>query len=655
MPESLILCDCLGSQTLDPDAISASGSVVCSKVHSHLCGGEAAAAVAAMTAGNCVIACQQERERFEEMAEDLQVPAPDFVDLRDRAGWSDESASAGPKMAALLADALGEEPVVKTIDLVSEGLCLILGPSEIALEAASRLAPVLGVTVVLEPGVEPPLSRDFDVIAGRVSTAEGALGRFSVRFDGLRLVEPGGRGGFAFGPVRDGGRTECDVILDLRPVATGALFPAPEKREGYLRADPGRPSAVADAVLQASQLIGTFEKPLYVALEPLLCAHSRAGQEGCRKCLDVCPTGAILSAGDTVEIDPMICAGCGSCAALCPSGAIAFEDPTATFLFTRIRRLAEHYTEAGGERPRLLVHDRAFGAEMVALAARFGRGLPADVIPLDLDRVSGFGHAEMLAALACGFAAVDVLMAPTTERDALGREHALALSLGGPGAALRLLEPADPDALCQMLYAADKADAVSAPILPMGSRRQVARLAASALNPDSVEPLPLPVGAPYGSVTVDDDACTLCLSCASLCPAGALGDNPDRPQLRFQEDACLQCGLCVTICPENAIVLEPRMDLSDAALHQRVLREEEPFECIDCGAPFGVRSTIERIVEKLEGKHAMFATSDAARMIRMCDDCRVQAQFRSPTNPFAGKEPPQVRTSDDYLSKRKDH
>ena len=38
-------------------------------------------------------------------------------------------------------------------------------------------------------------------------------------------------------------------------------------------------------------------------------------------------------------------------------------------------------------------------AEMIRLAARFGRGLPADVIPLEVSALAGFGHAEMLAAL----------------------------------------------------------------------------------------------------------------------------------------------------------------------------------------------------------------------------------------------------------------
>ena len=145
----------------------------------------------------------------------------------------------------------------------------------------------------------------------------------------------------------------------------------------------------------------------------------------------------------------------------------------------------------------------------------------------------------------------------------------------------------------------------------------------------------------------------LCLSCVSLCPAGALGDNPDLPQLRFQEDACLQCGICATICPEDAIAYEPRMNLADAALDQAVLHEEEPFACIECGSLFGVKSTVDRVMERLSG-HAMFQ-GDALRLIQMCDDCRVNAQYHSENNPFAGGERPKPRTTDDYLSKRRDH
>lgn len=651
MPPKLILCDCAGSQSLDPDKIGKGAGIGCSRVYNALCTVQIEHAAQEMQAGDVIVACQQERATFEELAAELGIDDPAFLDLRDRAGWSDQGAEAAPKMAALAAEALLPSASAKTVDVVSEGLCLIAGTGEVALSLAEALKDILAVTVLLTDSSEPPMTRSFEVIHGRLRSVSGALGGFDLRIDALRQVEPEGRGALRLSEPRDGGRTTCDIFIDL----TGGtpFVPAPHKREGYLRADPKDPRAVAMLALEASQLVGTFEKPLYIRLDESLCAHSRASKPGCSRCLDICPTGAITANGDHVAIDPMVCAGCGACSALCPSTAITYDDPPPGHVLRRMQVLASTYRTAGGTAPRLLVHD-AHGAEMIRLAARFGRGLPADVIPLELPVISGFGHAEMLAALAHGFASVQVLLAPTTERDALDREAALASVIAGQGKTA-LLDMTDPDALSEALYATEAPAPLAEPVLPLGNRRQVARLAAKALNADQTDPIPLPSGAPYGAVLVDTDACTLCLSCVSLCPSGALVDNPDMPQLRFQEDACLQCGLCANICPEKAIALKPQLDLSDDALTQRVLNEEEPFACIECGALFGVRSTVERIMEKLAGSHPMFASSDQARMIQMCDNCRVNAQFHSQNNPFAEGDRPRVRTTEDYYSDRKDH
>ena len=649
MNATIILCDCLGSQAVDVDAIATTGAR-CSRVHTALCDAQAdrLAAELAAAGDGAMVACGQEVARIAEIAAEAGLPAPAHVDIRDRAGWSAEAAAAGPKQAALVADALLARPSTRVSDVVSEGLCLVLGPAERAIPAAERLAGLLSVTVLLPEAAELPLDRRFDVVVGRLAGARGALGGFTVAIDALRQLVPGGRGDWTFAEPRDGASSACDVILDL----TGGtpLFPAHGKREGYLRPDPRDPQAVADAILAASQLTGTFEKPLFLRYEPALCAHSRASQPACNRCLEVCPTGAIASAGEHVAIDTMVCAGCGACAALCPSQAITYDDPPVEHVFRRIDTLARTYREAGGRAPRLLVHD-AHGAEMIALAARFGAGLPADAIPMELGTVSGFGHAEMLAALGAGFAAVDVLPGRGSDLLTIERERVLAEAIAGPGR-VAVLDVADPDELPAALRR-EAPPPVAEPMLPMGTRRQVTRTAAKALRPGAAEPVALPEGAPYGAVLVSD-ACTLCLACASLCPSGALGDNPDRPELRFQEDACLQCGLCANLCPEDAITLEPRLDLSDAALSQRVLREEEPAACVECGALFGVQSTIDRVVERLAGRHGMFRSEDAVRLIRMCDDCRVKAQFGR-GGPMRGGDRPRTVTTDDYRASRRDH
>ena len=650
MSAKFLLCSCEGTQNIDPASVEAATGLTCGKLHSALCGAEGEIAAKAMAEGETIIACGQERAFFDALAEDLQAPPPLCIDIRDRAGWSEDEADKTPKIAALTALAQMPAPGEKTLDVASEGMCLILGRSDVVLPAAEQLAGALSITCVVED--EPDLSlagaRKFDCHVGKLRSATGAFGGFQVTFDGFRASKTAGRGALGFASPRDGAKSDCDLILDLR--GGPAPFPAHEKRDGYLRADPGDPRAVAAACMAASGLVGIFEKTLHVRLEEPLCAHSRAEQEACRRCLDLCPTGAITPAGEHVSIDPMICAGCGACAAACPSGAISYEAPTATHVFAQISTAGQAWRKAGGGPARLLVHDEEWGAEMISLSARFGRGLPADVLPLETTALASFGHAEIMVALAGGFSEVLILCGPKADRDAIEAQTALANAMTeglGKDARVSVVDPAEPDALSDRLYGPTLPAMTTSPTLALGGRRDATRLAARALAEDTEIAIPLPAGAPYGATVVNADACTLCLACASLCPAGALSDNADKPQLRFQEDACLQCGLCVSVCPEDAITLEPRLNLADTALSEVVLNEEEPYDCIECGKAFGVKSTIERIVEKLEGQHSMFTNSDNAKLIRMCDDCRVKAQHHGDAAPFFVGHRPRPRTAED--------
>jgi ferredoxin len=230
--------------------------------------------------------------------------------------------------------------------------------------------------------------------------------------------------------------------------------------------------------------------------------------------------------------------------------------------------------------------------------------------------------------------------------------------LGYAPARLRLVEDTDPDGVEALLHdLATLPEMPAGSFTPMGDKRALMRVALQELHahaPAPVEVVSLPQGAPFGRVVVDTEGCTLCLACVGACPTAALRDNPERPQLRFVEDACVQCGLCASTCPENVIRLEPRLNFSDQARQPLLVKEEQPFECIRCGKPFGTRSSIERIVEKLGEKHWMYRDSSAIDRIRMCDDCRVIAQFEVPDNPLAGGARPRTRTTEDYLREREE-
>ena len=658
----ILVCSCEGTMPLDAGALARGCRNFDIVAGRQFCRGELDRFRAlAGSEAPLIVGCTQEEPLFREITEDTGTDLR-FVNLREAAGWSADAAKTGPKMAALAAAAAEPMPEIPFVQLESAGALLVYGRDERAIEAAGFLKEHLDITVLLTrpDQVAPPRATDFPVVKGTIRTAKGHLGAFELVVDDYAVPQPSSRGALVFAASRNGATSRCDVVLDLSGGAP--LFPAADLRDGYLRADPGDPAAVLRAVLRARDLVGSFDKPRYVTFEAELCAHSRSRIVGCHRCLDLCPTSAISPDGDHVSIDVKICAGCGQCAAVCPTGAASYALPPSDFLLHKLRTLLTVYRETGGASPVMLIHDEPHGGALIDALARHGEGLPANVLPLAVNEVTQIGLECIAAAFAYGAAAVRVLLRAKPHHDPAGLYQTIALAdailagLGLEGARLATIETDDPFELGDGLRAMKPGAPVPRPasFQPAGGRRDLLRLAVRELHRAAgaaSETIALPTGAPFGAVEVAD-GCTLCLSCVSACPTGALSDDPDRPLLRFTEDACVQCGLCKATCPEKVITLVPRLVFAGATAG-RVLREEEPFHCIRCGRPFGVKSTVDRILAKLEGKHWMYQSApQRLDLIKMCEDCRVVVIARDSFDPHGAPARPKLRTTDDYLRER---
>ena len=662
-PRTILICSCEDTMPLAGDAVrrACRGAEVVEG--RQFCRAELARFQQAAASGAPItIACTQEAPLFSEVAGEDTVLS--FVNIRETAGWSKDARAAGPKMAALIAAAAEQVPDYPFVALNSEGVTLLYGADERVLEAAQLLKDHLDITVLIKPGVEiaPPRVTEFPVVRGTIRTAQGTLGAFELTVDAFSTPHPSSRDKLTFGPPRNGAVSRCDVLIDLTGGAP--LFPAFDLRDGYLRADPGDPASVLRTVLKARELTGTFDKPRYITFTEDLCAHSRSKIVGCRRCLDLCPTGAIAPNGDHVAIDPLICAGCGQCAAACPTGAAAYALPPADALLRKLRALLMGYAQAGGAQAVILFHDDDHGGALIDALARFGDGLPANVLPVEVNEVTQVGLEAVTAAFAYGASAMRFLTRTKPRHDVAGLGKTIALAtpilngLGFAGARVATIETDDPDALGASLRAINPMEGAAKPATfsAVGHKRDVVRLALrelAAVAPAPVDVIALPEGAPFGTVEVNVAGCTLCLSCVSACPTGALSDDPEKPMLRFAEDACVQCGLCKATCPEKVISLKPQIDFRAATAMSRVIKQEEPAECIRCGKAFGVKSSVERVVAKLEGKHWMFKDSKKRLdVIRMCEDCRVVVMAEEQFDPFGAPARPPVRTTEDYLRER---
>ncbi|MBT4907706.1 MAG: 4Fe-4S dicluster domain-containing protein, partial [Rhodospirillaceae bacterium] len=606
------------------------------------------------------ICCTQEAPVFDEViAEAGNQAGASYINIRETAGWSDEAGAATPKIAALIAAATVPAEPSRTVTMRSAGRVLVYGNAELALPAAEQLANRLTVTVLLIPPGDglPPSVTHFPVFRGQIKTLSGSLGGFQAIADNYAAADPSSRAALTFGPSRNGVVHDADVIVDLSggdPLVSGG-----ETRDGYFRPDPSNPAAVQKALFDAADLVGEFEKPIYVSFTETLCAHSRSAVTGCTKCLDICPASAITPAGDHVAIDLQICAGCGGCASVCPTGAATYDLPPTQVLYQRLRTLLRTYRDSGGSNPVVLFHDTQEGAEMIGMMSRLSRGLPARVLPVALNEVTQLSFDILASTIAYGAEKILILASAHRPERLTGLEQqvdyieTLMSGLGYEGGTAAILDERDPEALCEALYGlGPMADRDAASFLPVGGRRSLTSMALHHIHkaaPAPVETVAMPDGAPFGAVTIDADGCTLCLACVGACPTGALSDNPDSPMLRFTEHTCIQCGLCRSTCPESVMTLDPRINFASSANSGIVLKEEEPFECVSCGKPFGARSSVERTIEKLV-KHPMFAGNDTAlKRLRMCEDCRVIAQF-SAEQPLAHGTARRTRTTDDYLS-----
>jgi ferredoxin len=515
-----------------------------------------------------------------------------------------------------------------TVEFISHGRVLIVGEESGALYAAQRLDDALVATVWV-PGNARPTTGTVDgltIVRGGRPQLSGTLGNF-------RLSLPASGDGSDPGAIANLEEARFDLVLDLND---SPLLPREVLPPGYYT--PGRDAyALEDAIAELPDMRGEFEKPKYFNFDPNICAHGRRGISGCTRCLDVCPTVAITSIGETVQVDENICQGFGSCASVCPTGAITYAFPGTRDLLAYLRTVVVQYGESGGAEPVLVFYD---SASADALDRELAQALPENALPVELEEVGSVGMDAWFTCLAYGVRRILILAGPGTpgsilaalERD---REVTAAIleGMGFPGAAVQLLDASDANAVVEA-FGSDQVIELGRParFAPPPEKRLLLRTAINYLleeSPGQKKVEPLPAGAPFGQVKVDKSACTLCMSCAAVCPTSALREGQGLPQLNFVEWSCIQCGLCDTACPEDAIRTEPRFLYDD---HERsaprLLHEEQPMCCISCGKPFATRSTLKAMMKKLEG-HWMFQTEAERRRLEMCDICRVKDLMRA--------------------------
>jgi ferredoxin len=416
---------------------------------------------------------------------------------------------------------------------------------------------------------------------------------------------------------------EFDLVLDLQPIpAMKAALPPP----GYF--------AIANNVEQQNQVveslpdwIGVFDKPKYYDYLKDRCTHSANSIIGCSQCLDACPTQAIQSNRDQIEVNPYLCQGCGDCVTSCPTGAMVYRYPSVEKTCEQLRRGLDAFYRTGGSKAVLMFYSQENASDWLQDNIH---KLPAGTIPFAVESIAAYGLDTWLAALAYGASSIVLL---STDEDLavsmrLLDQQIVVLDaiLQGIGITDCPLQRCTIETLSDIRLAHIQLDR-TATFSGVEDKRRMIRLAVDCLlenNPDQPTVQALPENALFGEVVVNADRCTLCLSCVSICPQGALLSGDGLPQLKFMETNCVQCGLCESACPESVISLNPRY-VYDTELNRtpRLLHEDDVIACVQCGTPFIGAQMLASMFDKM-ANHPMYQGSQRS-LLQMCGDCRVIA------------------------------
>jgi len=293
------------------------------------------------------------------------------------------------------------------------------------------------------------------------------------------------------------------------------------------------------------------------------------------------------------------------------------------------------YYDAGGEQAAIAF----YAAEESSL---YEQAALDNYIPFQLEEIASVGMDVWLSAFAFGARDVVLLTHEHTLKEVnetldtqLNYAHAIIEGMGFESSCLRKLLVKNNEKTTENNKSESFNVVTPGTFMALNEKRNALRMAVDHLYlfaPVPNDIISLPAGAPFGEVQVNKERCTLCMACVSVCPAKALGDGTDLPQLKFSEENCVQCGLCSSACPETALNLVAQYNFDpQLKRNQKILHEDEPFCCTKCAKPFATNAVIDNILGKLSG-HSMFQSDEAIERLKMCEDCRVIDMLSSEMN-----------------------
>jgi len=491
-----------------------------------------------------------------------------------------------------------------------------------------------GVTICISPELEnlegdSPLFQQRSKLIG----VEGRLGNFQIKLQQVSKINGEEQKDFTL-------KSEQIVII-TKQTPTGV-----KKRTGIHLLSSIDKEVLEDTVNKIQGLIGNFHKPVHIKYEKTICAGGDKGIETCGRCISFCPYDAISrqkEISNRITVDHYSCEGCGACVSACPTSALEFTEPSPKEIYSRMATLLSSSNKNNEDisKPVIVFHCEEMGKSALQIAGQTPLRYSPSVLPVEVPCLRYVSESNMLAAISLGAAGVGLLgceNCPNGERELLYQKYELSqiiLEKFGLGKDRIRIITTESGSEGESIRSLDEfaSNMTELPLNPSwniprqtGNREILSEILSDFINQTGKEPGGVIIDSKhaFAFAEVNESECTLCRSCANVCPTNAFKFEEDGYTLNFKHINCVGCGLCEQVCPENVITLKDEIFLEKLALDYVTVAEDDMVACLKCNKPYINRRALEAVESKLFNIDSLKSTFSGNRknILRMCPDCR---------------------------------
>ncbi|PUA31361.1 MAG: hypothetical protein B9J98_06720 [Candidatus Terraquivivens tikiterensis] len=371
-------------------------------------------------------------------------------------------------------------------------------------------------------------------------------------------------------------------------------------------------------------------------VEGSLCINPKA----CKLCINACSYGALTLGEGGIVVEREKCKVCGSCAASCPFGAIQIPTHNDEQLEVQMRWMLSDMGAKLDRRVIVFACEES-GYPAINAASEVGAKVPLEALIIRVPSLGVLSELTLLTAFALG--ADGVLLAGCPDNDCphlngllsakqkLSTVKSLLSSFNIDTSRIGIFQARKDessklaDNLTKFVEDVKHMSPNTLRLTFSGNNRRaklISLIKALAEETGKVPGILEWAGqCPFADVLIDQERCTACELCGSLCPTKAIEVHKDEKSvaLSFKYRDCIGCGLCESTCPEKAVSLKRVFDVGRLLESlPKTLAVQGLVACSNCKKPF---TTINKLKKIREIQRQIGVTPEPSTLV-LCPACK---------------------------------